>query len=94
MAKLTSSDKEEVKILWLDKCWTMREIADWLGVNTSVISRCVKRISINSDEFQEKEAEIAEFLSNSCGRNTIATLGKKRKERLEKAYYGSSRFTR
>ena len=91
---LSREDQREVKFLWLEKCWTMKEIADWFGVDAPVIYRCVKKIHIDEEEFQQKEAVFAEILNNCHNRKSILDTVTKQKKRLEKAYYDTSRFTR
>lgn len=93
MAIFNRNEIEEVKLLWLDKCWTAKEIAEWFGVEIHIVLRCVNKIHINEDEFEIKNAETTEFLHNHSYSKFSKRIANRRRKRLEKAY-DTSRLTR
>lgn len=82
----TEEEKEEIKYLWINKCLTIKEIAEWFGVSTGTIKRNVKKIKIDSSEFQEKSAGFTDFLKEHPHSKIAEKMIKERRKRLKEAY--------
>ena len=86
MIEFSGYESSEIKYLWLVKCLTIKEIAEWFGVSRGVISRCVKKITIDSREFQEKNRGFTEFLKEHPNSKVAEKMIKERRKRLKEAY--------
>lgn len=76
----------ELRKLWFEECWTQKDIAEWFGIPVHNIHTYIVSFIVEKNEFQEKKAEIAEFLKVFGRRKPLELLAKKRLKRLEEAY--------
>lgn len=86
MTEFTKDEENEIKYLWINKCYSVSEIAEWFGVSWFVIKRRIKQIKISEREFQEKYAGFTEFLNQHPNNKLVQKMIKERKKRLIEAY--------
>lgn len=83
---LEQDELKELRRLWFEECWTQKDIAEWFGIPVHNTHLYITSLIVKKSEFQEKKAEIAEFLKVFGRRKPLELLAKKRLKRLEKAY--------
>ena len=83
---LNQDELTELRRLWFEECWTKKDIAEWFGIPPHNTYVYIISFVVGKNEFQEKKAEIAEFLKVFGRRKPLELLAKKRLKRLEEAY--------
>lgn len=86
MIEFSIKDLNELKYLWINKCLSVKEIAEWFGVSFPTVRKQIKLLTIDQAEFVEKNRGFSEFLRQHHGSKVVEKMILERKKRLKEIY--------
>ena len=86
MIEFSTRDLVELKYLWLNKCLSVKEIAEWFGVSSPTVRKQIKLLTVDKAEFDEKNRGFSDFLKKHHGSKVAEKMIHDRKKRLKEIY--------
>ena len=86
MVEFSVSNLAELKYLWLNKCLSVKEIAQWFGISGPTVRKQIKLLTVDQAEFVEKNQGFSDFLRQHHGSKIAEKMISERKKRLREIY--------
>lgn len=86
MVEFSREDLNELKYLWINRCWSIKEIADWFGISGPTVRKQIKLLTVDKAEFDEKNRGFSDFLRQHHGSKVAEKMISERKKRLREIY--------
>ena len=86
MIEFSTKDFAELKFLWINRCLSVKEIAEWFGVSAPTIKKQIKLLTVDQAEFVEKNRGFSAFLQQHHGSKVAKKMILERKKRLREIY--------